>query len=1177
MMRIIITTICAAVFSGLVLQPAAAETLIDKIRKADSQYDARSDVRSNRYDDVAGQIAEGDGINTPGQMGETPLHKAAGSNDIDITLDLLEKGADAYALDENGMSAMAVSIIFGKQTFHILLDYYVKHKKFPADFDAYVKTSSVLDRAFSDNGTGSVAFDLLLAYDVAFPEAFIKHAEWEIKQYPTVEKKKRFKQLQDHLAKKKAGEKLPPPPAPPGHAILPPSSDPPLISAIRAGDVKEVQSLLDKGEKPDQVSAYYDNSLFAKIAGGGRESAKLAARPALSLALLLGHKDIAKLLLEKGADPNLRGGNYRNFGQDSCETPLIIAVRGGDREMMEALLAKGADINRPDCQWGKTPLAYTRDKALAAFLLEKGADPNRGGNYTSPLRTALENKDKEMLALLLEKGADVNQALPGSQYDTPLHEVAGDASYDSSYVTLLLAHGADTKIRNAGDLTAYDAAVAAGRKDIAALLEKSGAQSGDPKKVMMEALGRGDLATMEKLLKGGLDPNGQPYLFSVAYAASNEWFTRRRVPALEMTKLLAGYGANLKGTGENSVSLMHMAQDAAMVDFLAEKGVDVNTTDKWRATPLHTAAGHGNPAVVEALLKHGADPEKKNDSGHSPLGVALQGPANRQMADGPPTDWAREGPPYHEVIRLLAAAGASIEAMGGAGPPVFGQTGEGYQQFRAAGLEIAKKSYKPRAVEQAPGNKPRLLPAVAQRDVYILFRMISERFINKYDAVRWQTGKDPATLCNIDVMAAAHMLYDANKGYAKDFKTFINTLRLRGKHNNRNIDGTDVVPPAKFQSPTLLQMAVYYKDMPVIKALLEAGADATLQDSAGNTALHYATQGYSMDVGSTLAVIDLLLDAGVAVNSRNNEGETPLTATRFMTIGGKMMKTAQMQIIEHLLQKGADPKITRNDGYSLADNIGATLSHLEGMKKTEYIEAQTKDYRRLADALAQLGLQKDKWRQGSQQQQRTPLQEAVDRLDVEAVKALVAQGADVNEGSYPPLMSAANAGDRGVEIATLLIDKGARLDLRLPYDTILSKAMLQPEHGNMVDLLLSRGLKPASADLLGFYSDSLTQRGKESLRKILDTGVDPNTCDRSGESPLYKAANSRNAEAVEILLAYGARVDYCGKDARESGGGSAAVKQLLSAAVAPEDASIYPDLEKIWYAASDCRIHDKPE
>lgn len=1178
-MRIKIIILCTALLSGISGQPAAADTLIEKIRKADSQFDARSDVRSNRYDDIEAQIAEGDDINTPGQNGETPLHMAAQNNDIDITLALLRKGADAYALDNNGMSALSGSIIFGKQTFHVLLDHYVKHRKFPADFDAYVKTNSVLERAFTDNTTGSVAFDLLLAYGVDFPDAFLQRAEWTMKQYPTPEKKQRFESLKAYLARKKEGAGLPPPPAPPGHAILPPASNPPLISAIRDGDAAKVKSLLDKEEKPDQTSAYYDDSLFSRLAGGGREQARLAARPALSLALLLGHKDIAKMLLDRGADPDLRGANYRNFGQDSCETPLILAVKNGDRDMIDALLAKGADINRADCQWGNPPLGYTRDMAIAALLLEKGADPNRGGNYMSPLRTALANRDKEMLTLLLERGADPNRASPGMQNETLLHHVARE-NYDGSYVSLLLAHGADTGLRNAEGLTAYDIAVGKGRKDIVTLLEKSGAESGDPHSVMLQAIGRSDLATMEKLLKGGLDPNSQPYVFSVAYAAVYARFNNSRVAALDMTSLLSKYGANLKVTGENSVSLLHMAQDGEMVDFLVSKGADVNTVDRWRATPLHAAAKAGNPSVVEALLKNGADASKPDNNGLSPLAIALQGPVNRQMTDGPPTDWAREGPPYLEVIRLLAAAGAGLETVDGGRPPAFsGQTGEGYEQFRIAAAEAARKSFKLRKAGTAPApRKTNAVPSIPEQDVFILFRMVSERFINKYDAVRWQTGKDPAAICDIDVIGAAHAVYDANKDSAPDFKSFINTLRLRGKASNRTIDGTATHPPAKFQAPSLLQMAAFYKDIPVIKALLETGADPSLPDNAGNTALHYATQGYSTDVRSTLAAIDMLLDAGAPLDSRNNDGETALTPTGFTAIGGKMRKTDQMQIIEHLLQKGADPKITRNDGYSLADNVSGVLSHLEGIKKTEYIEAQTRDYISLLDTLARQGVQKDKWRSASQQQQRTPLQAAVDRLDAEAVRTLIAQGADVNEGSYPPLMSAASAGDRGVEIATLLIDKGAKPDVRLPNDTMISKAMLQPEHGNMVDLLLARGLKPVSDDLLGFYADALTQRGKETLRKILDTGVDPNICDRSGESPLYKAAQRGNLEAVEILLSYGAKVDYCAKDPRESGGGNAAVKKLLlSSAVTPEGASILSHLEKIWYAATDCRIRGKPE
>jgi ankyrin repeat protein len=1168
---IVISLLCLLGLAGAA--PANAESLIDEIRKADNQYDARSDIRSSRYDHVAARIAEGDGIGERGVNGKTPLHMAASNNDIDITLDLLEKGADPYALDDNGMSAISDSMYFGRQTFHILLDYYVRHKKFPADFDAYVKTSSVLDRAFS-NESGIDAFELLLAYDVALPDTFIKHAEWEMKQRSSPLKERRFKKMQGHLARKKAGEKLPPPPAAPGHMLIPPEEDPPLITAVRGGDAKAVQALLEKGDNPDQISAYYAESFLQKIAGG-RDSARFAARPALSLALLLGHKDIAKLLLEHGASPSLRGASYHNYGQDSCETPLILAVKSGDREMIELLLAKGADINGADCQWGKTPLAYAGDLALVDLLLKKGADVNRGGRYVSPLVGALQDKNKQLLAHLLEKGGNANQVQPGWHGETLLHKAAADPAYDSSYIQLLLEHGADAKLKDDEGFTAYDVAVAKGRKDIAALLLENGGISGNASSVMMGAIGRGDLETMEKLLKGGLDPNNPPYVYSIANNARYAGFVRKPQPTLAMVQLLAKYGANLKVTGENATSLMHMAQDGGMVDYLASQGVDISPVDMWRTTPLHTAANEGNVSVVTALLKHGADPTLKNGNGSTPLALALGGPPNRMMADGPPTDWQRESPPYFDVIRLLAAAGADPEAAGM--PFAFGQRGEDYNRFREQGMDIARKSYKPRAAPAAGVKPPAPRPVVAAQDIYLLFRMVSERFINKYDVVRWQTGKDPAATCNIDVMGAAQALFDANRGYAKDFAAFIDSLRLRGQHSLMNIDGTGALPPAQFQAPNLLHVAAFYKDLPVMKALLAKGADASVTDSAGNTALHYATQGYSTGVQSTLAAIDMLLAAGVPVNARNIEGETALLVTGFKAIGGKMTKSAQMEIIERLLEKGADPKITRNDGYSLADNAGAVLASIGGLKPTEFVEAQTQGYRSLLEMLEKLGLPRDKWRQSSGQQPQTPLQEAVGRLDLAEVKALVAGGADVNEGSYTPLMSAAGSGDRGVDIARLLLDKGARLDRRTsPYETVLSRALQQPEHGDMVDLLLSRGLKPAPADLMGFYSGTLTQRGKESLRKILDTGVDPNACDASGESPLYKAAQRGNAEAVEILLSYGARVDYCTKDPRESGTREP-VKGLLDGAMPSEEPSIRPKLAEIWSAARDCRIHGAPE
>jgi ankyrin repeat protein len=80
----------------------------------------------------------------------------------------------------------------------------------------------------------------------------------------------------------------------------------------------------------------------------------------------------------------------------------------------------------------------------------------------------------------------------------------------------------------------------------------------------------------------------------------------------------------------------------AAVKLLLENGADVHALNKWRETPLLTAANHGQAGAVEALLKSGADPCKCTDTGWSPLSIA-----------------AYKG--HDDVVRLLLDEGAPTE------------------------------------------------------------------------------------------------------------------------------------------------------------------------------------------------------------------------------------------------------------------------------------------------------------------------------------------------------------------------------------------------------------------------------------------------------------------------------------------------------------------------------------
>ncbi len=197
--------------------------------------------------------------------------------------------------------------------------------------------------------------------------------------------------------------------------------------------------------------------------------------------------DVAKQLLDKGADPNIqlkRRPPYRNVPQDrggdsilsQGATPLLRAARAGDAPFVELLLAHGALVDLPSNQ-GVTPL-------MAAAGVEYGLRVTRGRNRT------MDGVLKTM-QLLLDAGADVNaRELTEPKGDAAAHQLVieqrlSDYSYDyrgrqvpspravphrtalhgaamkgfNPIVEFLVAHGADLYAKDANGRTALDLAL----------------------------------------------------------------------------------------------------------------------------------------------------------------------------------------------------------------------------------------------------------------------------------------------------------------------------------------------------------------------------------------------------------------------------------------------------------------------------------------------------------------------------------------------------------------------------------------------------------------------------------------------------------------------------------------------------------------------------------------------
>ena len=197
--------------------------------------------------------------------------------------------------------------------------------------------------------------------------------------------------------------------------------------------------------------------------------AVLAAAPArlgdFFRAVQMDDAGTVKSLLASGVNPNQQnpaGG----------EPALVLAVREGSMRAFRALLDNpGTQVDAPAMN-GNTALmmaAFKRNRAAVEALIARGADVNRAG--WTPLHYAAAGGDEDIARLLLKRGAQVDAVSPPASGSlTPLMMAAREGQL--AMAVFLLGQGANPRLANSEGLTPVQIAERAERKDIAAAIRE---------------------------------------------------------------------------------------------------------------------------------------------------------------------------------------------------------------------------------------------------------------------------------------------------------------------------------------------------------------------------------------------------------------------------------------------------------------------------------------------------------------------------------------------------------------------------------------------------------------------------------------------------------------------------------------------------------------------------------
>jgi len=302
-------------------------------------------------------------------------------------------------------------------------------------------------------------------------------------------------------------------------------------------------------------------------------------------------------------------------GPALAESPLADAIESGRRAVALELIAEGTDVNAAQGD-GTTPLhwaAYQLDTELVERLVDRGARANTSNRYgASPLGEAAKAANAEIVALLLKAGADADA--PNADGETVLMLAARTGS--AEVAKLLIDAGADVNAREAW-------------RDQTALMWAADGAFAD---------------VVDLLIAHGADVR--------ARAAANDWGSQ----------ITSEPRAQYRPTG-GLTALLYAARAGctACVKSILAAGEAIDRPTPDGVTPLMIAIDNYEFDTAKALLEAGANPHLSDWWGRTALYLAVD--MNSYVPREGPAHPRSKSTTAMDLVTALLAAGVEVNTQ----------------------------------------------------------------------------------------------------------------------------------------------------------------------------------------------------------------------------------------------------------------------------------------------------------------------------------------------------------------------------------------------------------------------------------------------------------------------------------------------------------------------------------